>query len=98
MKKIALVAAPLVLSLAIAACGSTDDPDSPAEADTVEMPADEVMTQPGMDGDPAIDESVTDDATASDVATEAPADQAADAAADAAADLEAAMSTDAASE
>ncbi|WP_066557874.1 hypothetical protein [Croceicoccus bisphenolivorans] len=88
MKKIALVAASL--AFALSACGSTDDPDAPAEADTVEMPADEVMTQPGMDEDPAIDEGMADEAPVAEETT-APADDAADAAADAAADLEAAM-------
>lgn len=91
MKKIALVAASL--AFALSACGSTDDPDAPAEADTVEMPADEVMAQPGMDEDPAVDAGMAEDMGDTPVVEEttAPADDAADAAADAAADLQAAM-------
>ncbi|AKM11251.1 hypothetical protein [Croceicoccus naphthovorans] len=89
MKKLVLAAA---VTFALAACGSTDDADAPAEADTVEMPADEVMVQPGMDEDPTIDESLADETvTPTDEETVAPADAAADDAADAAADLEAAM-------
>ena len=88
MKKIALVAASL--AFALSACGSTDDPDAPAEADTVEMPADEVMAQPGMDEDPIEMADEMGDAPVVEETT-APADDAADAAADAAADLEAAM-------
>ena len=42
MKKIALVAA-LPVALALSACGNTDDASAAAEADTVEMPADEAM-------------------------------------------------------
>lgn len=87
MKKISLLAASA--AFALAACGSTDDPDAPAEADNVEMPADEVMSQPGMDEDPAVDEALADELAAPE--TTAPAEEAADAAADAAADLEAAM-------
>ncbi|RVQ67775.1 hypothetical protein EKN06_07580 [Croceicoccus ponticola] len=89
MKKIALLAASA--AFALSACGATDDPDAPAEADTVEMPADEVMVQPGMDEDPAVDETITDDTAPVAEETTAPADDAADAAADAAADIEAAM-------
>jgi len=91
MKKIAFVAASM--ALALSACGSTDDPDAPAEADTVEMPADEVMTQPGMDEDPAVDAELAEDIAVEPLPEEttAPADAAADDAADAAADLQAAM-------
>ena len=92
----ALVAAPALL---LAACGSTDEADAPAEADNVEMPAAEVMAQPGMDADPAVDpamaEMTDEDAAASATATEPvvdpSAEAAADAADDAAADLSAAM-------
>ena len=41
MKKIALATLPL--AFALAACGDTDDASAAAEADTVEMPADEAM-------------------------------------------------------
>lgn len=98
MNKVTLVAAPLALALALAACGATDDPDAPAEADTVEMPADDVMTQPGMDADPVVDDAVIATPTPEATDTAAPADQAADAAADAAADLEDAMGAEPAAE
>ncbi|QNE05770.1 hypothetical protein [Croceicoccus marinus] len=94
----ALVAAPALL---LAACGSTDEADAPAEADNVEMPAAEVMAQPGMEGDAAMDPSMADmtDEDAAVGATTEPAEPvvdptaeaAADAADDAAADLSAAM-------
>ena len=51
MKKIVFAALPLALGLA--ACGSTDDASTAAEADTVEMPADEAMT--GVTEEPAAD-------------------------------------------
>ena len=41
MKKFALALAPL--TFALAACGSSDDASTQAQADTVEMPADEAM-------------------------------------------------------
>ncbi|WP_230279209.1 hypothetical protein [Croceicoccus sp. Ery15] len=100
MKKIiaraAFVAAPALL---LAACGSTDDADAPAEADNVEMPAAEVMAQPGMEEDAAVDPAAADvaDETAPAAVTPAApvvdptAEAAADAADDAAADLSAAM-------
>ena len=84
----------------LAACGSADDANAPAEADTVEMPADEVMAQPGMDADPAVDPAIVDDvaqieaddAAAAEEATAA--EQSAESAADAAADLEAALNAE----
>ena len=53
----ALVAAPALL---LGACGSTDEADAPAEADNVEMPAAEVMAQPGMEDDAAVDAAAAD--------------------------------------
>ena len=41
MKKLALVLAPL--TCALAACGGADDASTEAQADTVEMPADDAM-------------------------------------------------------
>lgn len=72
MKKFALAPA-LVLTLALAACGSADDASTAAEADTVEMPADEAMADvneaPVVDPsanatDPAAEETATVEATA----------------------------------
>ena len=92
----ALVAAPALL---LGACGSTDEADAPAEADNVEMPAAEVMAQPAMEADAAVDPMAADvmDEPAMAPAEPAPpivdptAEDAADAADDAAADLSAAM-------
>lgn len=64
MKKIALVALPLTLVLC--ACGSTDDASTAAEADTVEMPADEAMA--GVTEEPVADPNAN---AAADTAAEA---------------------------
>lgn len=98
MKKIVICAA-ILPALALAACGTTDDADAPAEADSVEMPADEVMAQPGMDADPAIDPAISEEmgvptASAVPAPAETTASDAAEAADDAAADLSAAMADD----
>ncbi|WP_374407657.1 hypothetical protein [Pelagerythrobacter sp.] len=92
MKKFAFALAP-VAALALAACGSSDDASVDAEADTVEMPADEALT-------PITDEPVAapvttptaEDTTAADNAA-ADADAAGEAAAAAAADVAAEAST-----
>lgn len=44
MKKIALTAFAATAALTLAACGGADDASEDAMADTVEMPADEAMT------------------------------------------------------
>lgn len=89
MKKIALAALPL--TLAIAACGSTDDASTAAEADTVEMPADEAMAEvtevPAAD--PAANAAV-DAAAEPEAAVEATAEEAGANAADVAARAQAA--------
>jgi len=88
MKKIVLAAA--VAAFALAGCDSSPQTEETAETGTVEEPANDVMTQPGMDEDPVVDPSAVDTVPEPEE-TDAPADQAADAAADAAADLQAAM-------
>lgn len=67
MKKFAPV---LAIAFALAACGDTDDASIAAEAETVEMPADEAMA--GVTEEPAADA----DANATAAATEAPTDAA----------------------
>jgi len=89
MKKFALALAPL--TFAVAACGGTDDASTAAEADTVEMTADEAMA--GVTAEPAADPSAnaTDDAAADvDAAAEATAEEAGESAADVAARAQAA--------
>ncbi|WP_239805056.1 hypothetical protein [Croceicoccus hydrothermalis] len=99
MKKLVLFAG--VASFALSACGSTDDADAPAEADNVEMPADEVMMEPGMGEDPAVNPAMADDMAGPEPretpeTVETPAAEAvADDAAMAADDLTAAMNEDA---
>ena len=58
------IAAVAAASLALAACGSTDDASTEAKADTVEVPADEAMTD--VAEEPAVDPAAT--ATAGTVA------------------------------
>jgi len=88
MKKIAYAAFASLAALSLTACGSADDASSDAEADTVEMPADEVMAgteAPVADADAtAEDESASADAVA---AAEAQGENAADVAAKAQAAL-----------
>lgn len=95
MKKILTLAAVAAPAMLLAACGSTESADAPAEADNVEMPAAEVMEQPGMDDDAALEPEAADAAAAEPVdpapATDSTAAVAADDADDAAADLSAAM-------
>ncbi len=95
MKKILTLAAVAAPALLLAACGSTESADAPAEADNVEMPAAEVMAQPGMEDDAAVEPEAADAATAEPVepapVTDTTAEEAADEADDAAADLSAAM-------
>ena len=89
MKKFAL--APVLALAALAACGDTDDASTAAEADTVEMPADEAMA--GVTAEPAADPAAnaTDDAAAdAEAAVEATAAEAGESAADVAARAQAA--------
>ncbi|GGD71872.1 hypothetical protein [Croceicoccus mobilis] len=95
MKKILTLAAVAAPALLLAACGSTESADAPAEADNVEMPAAEVMAQPGMEEDSAVEPEAADAAMAEPAepapVTDTTAEEAADEADDAAADLSAAM-------
>lgn len=94
MKKIAsphaLTAAALTgAALLLSACGSSDDASTEANADTVEMPADEALAP--IDEEPVADPNATaTDAPETDAETEAGAEDAADAAADVAAEAAAA--------
>lgn len=69
MKKFAYAAVPLVLALA--ACGKSDDASTAAEADTVEMPADEAMAP--VTETPEADDAANAAAPAIDAASEAAA-------------------------
>jgi hypothetical protein len=84
MKKLALIAMACTASLALAACGETDDASADAMADTVEMPADEAMAA-APEPVEAIEATPTEDVVAEDTTTAA-----ADAAEAAVADVEAA--------
>ena len=78
MNKIATIAFVATASLALAACGKSDDASDQATADNVEMPADEMPA-----GDTSMAAPAPDAAMASDAAPDA-ASAAADAAADSA--------------
>ncbi|MDT0576717.1 hypothetical protein RM533_11070 [Croceicoccus sp. F390] len=97
-KKLALAAVASLSLFAVTACGSSDDANAPAEADTVEMPAEEVMMQPGMDADPVVEPTLNQEmgtsAVDDGVVPPAPAETMADDAAAAADDLTAAMNED----
>lgn len=89
MKKLAYLAAASAATLVLAACGSADDASVDAEADTVEMPADEAMSaveeEPVEDGNAAIEDQQTQAEEAEAAVAAAAADAAADVAAQAAA-------------
>ncbi len=95
MRKMSALTSLSAASLLLAACGSYDDASTEANADTVEMPADEALS--AVTEEPVADPAATaTDAPATEPATaEDAADAAADVAAEAAAAAEAA---DAASE
>lgn len=75
MKKFALALAPV--AFALAGCGSTDDASTEAEADTVEMTADEALAdvpaEPAADAEANAVEAATEDAEATVDATAAEA-------------------------
>lgn len=89
MRKIAFAAFASLAALTLSACGSSDDASSDAEADNVEMPADQALSGSEQ---PVPDASATDNDTSTDQASQAEA--AGDRAADAAADVAAAASGD----
>jgi hypothetical protein len=87
MRKLLFASLASASVLALAACGSSDDASADAEADTVEMPADEAMTEVE---DPVLDEAATEDAEEATAASADEAATAAEAASEAAADAAAA--------
>ncbi|WP_369026304.1 hypothetical protein [Qipengyuania sp. RANM35] len=88
------IALAVAATVALAACGSTEDASTAAEADTVEIPADEALT--GVDATPVADEAATATEEADDAATteEAAIQEAGDKAADTAAEAMDAMAED----
>lgn len=91
MRKIALAALASLAALTLSACGRSEDASNDADADNVEVPADQAMAGSEQ---PVPDAS----ATANDTSTDTAVNQAEDAgerAADAAADVAAAASPDA---
>ena len=92
MKKLS-IALGASLALTLAACGSTDDASTEAQADTVEIPANDALD--GVDGEPVDDANAVEDATAeAEAAMQADTEAAADAAEDVAAKIEAAEAAD----
>ena len=92
MKKIAYAAFAALAALTLSACGSSDDASSDAEADNVEMPADQAMAgaaQPSPDALASDDVSSTEEAVSR---AEDAGEKAADAAADVAAEASGAAS------
>jgi hypothetical protein len=87
MRKLLFASLASASVLALAACGSSDDASADAEADTVEMPADEAMT--GVE-DPVLDDGATQDAEEATTTSAGEAAAAAEAAGEAAADAAAA--------
>lgn len=96
MKRLSNIVFAGAAAMALSACGSADDASADAEADTVEMPADEALT--GVSEMPVEDAGAEDETASGDEAATA-----GDAGADVAAAAEAALndaeeSTDAAAE
>jgi hypothetical protein len=84
MRKIAFAAFASLAALTLSACGSSDDASTDAEADNVEMPADQAVAGSEQ---PVPDASATDNQTTDQAVDQAEAagEKAADAAADVAA-------------
>lgn len=97
MKKLTIAMA-TGLALTLAACGSADDASTEAEADTVEVPANDALE--GIDAAPVADpeagavEDATAEAEAAAAAQAADAQAAGDAAANVAAQVEAAAAAE----
>ena len=74
MKKIAYAAFASAAALALAACGSSDKASEDAQAENVEMPAEEAMNAAEATATPAVDASAaaTGDAAAAATGTAAP--------------------------
>ncbi|MDC8755478.1 hypothetical protein OIK40_12585 [Erythrobacter sp. sf7] len=89
MRKLFAPTALAAATLMLAACGSSDDASTEANADTVEMPADEALE--AISDEPVADpEATATDAPETDAEAAATAEQAADAAAGVAAEAAAA--------
>lgn len=88
MRKFATLAALTCAALVLTACGSADDASTEANADTVEMPADEALS--AITDEPVADPAATqtDAPAAAAATTEAATDGAAEVAAEAAAAAE----------
>ena len=86
------------LALTLAACGSADDASTEAEADTVEVPANDalegVVEEPVVDPEATAVEDATAEAEAAAAAQAADAEAAGNAAADVAAQVEAAAAAE----
>lgn len=96
MTKLALIAAATAATLALAACGQSDDASADAMADTVEMPADDALAnapEPVAVETPAATPSATETPEVQDTTAAA-----ADAAEAAVADVEAAAAAAAAAQ
>lgn len=91
MRKIAFAAFASLAALTLSACGSSEDASTDAEADNVEMPADQAVAGSQQ---PVPDASATDNQTSTDAAVDQ-AQAAGEQAADAAADVAAAATPDA---
>jgi hypothetical protein len=70
MKKIVYAAFASVAALALAACGSSDKASEDAQAENVEMPAEEAMNAAEATATPAVDASAAATGEASAAATE----------------------------
>ncbi len=68
MRKIAYAAFASAAALALSACGSSDKASEGAQAENVEMPAEEAMNTAEADATPVADASVEPTATASEAA------------------------------
>jgi hypothetical protein len=79
MKKIAHVAFATAAALALSACGSSDKASEGAQAENVEMPAEEAMNTADAGATPVADAGTDAAAMASDAAGEAAAGVSADA-------------------
>lgn len=75
MKKIATFAFAGIAALSLAACGSSDSASEEAQAENVEMPADEAVVDVPAEATPAADAAATEAAPAADAAA-APAAEA----------------------
>jgi hypothetical protein len=68
MRRIAYAAFASAAALALSACGSSDKASEGAQAENVEMPAEEAMNTAEADATPVADASVEPTATASEAA------------------------------